>query len=117
MLSPAPIELIFAPWVIKSLIVYSFNPFDKQIPVSLYPASSNIFLASFDKYAKSPLSIRIPLKGYPFGVRYSFATLMALGIPLCKVSYVSTRKTQLSGLLFAYFKKASYSSSLSVTNE
>lgn len=63
MLSPQPIESMTAPWANKSLILYSSSPFDKQIFVSLYPCSSNIFLASLERYAKSPESILIPLNG------------------------------------------------------
>ena len=66
MLSPAPIVSIFAPCASKDAIVFGFNPFDKQILASVSPASSSCFRASFDKYAKSPESIRIPFKRYPF---------------------------------------------------
>ena len=45
------------------------------------------------------------------------ATLIALGIPLFNVSYVSTRNTQLFGFDLAYPKNASYSLFASVINE
>ncbi len=76
----------------KSLIIYSSKEFEMTIFVSCNPASSNNLRAFFDKYAASPLSIRIAPGLYPFGIKTSLKTLMALGTPDFNVLYVSTIK-------------------------
>ena len=78
---------------------------------SSYPASSNIFLTFFDKYAKSPLSSLTAFGLYPFGFRTSLNTLIAFGSPDSIVLYVSIKNVQSSGYNSAYALKASYSES------
>ena len=76
-----------------------------------YPAASNIFLAFFDRYARSPESRRIPyLVGIFPSAFISSNTRIAFGTPDFNVSYVSTNNVHVSGYNSAYLLNAVYSS-------
>src|SRR5699024_6380756 len=74
------------------------------------PASSSILRAFLERYARSPLSRRIPkLFDWIPSSRISLNTRIAFGTPDFKVSYVSTSRVQESGYIRAYALNASYS--------
>lgn len=79
--SPTPNESMQPPWSSMERIVSSSRLLDATILQSVRPASSSIWRASFDRYARSPESRRIPLRRLPIGIRTSFAVLMAFGTP------------------------------------
>ena len=87
--SPTPKESTFAPCCINELIKYSSNEFVTHILQSAYPASSNISLTFFDRYAKSPLSNLTAEGLIPCGFKTSSNTFIAFGKPLSIVLYVS----------------------------
>ena len=77
------------------------------------PASSRSRRDSMESQARSPESSLIPAISCPFS-RSHFAASMAFFTP-SSVSYVSTRKTQLFGIAFAYERNDSSSSSKDIT--
>ena len=97
MFSPTPNESIRAPCSSTERIKYSSNELEIEIFVSVNPTTSSIILAFLVRYAISPESIRIPANVLPIGCNTSSATLIAFGIPLFNVSYVSTNRIHESG--------------------
>ena len=60
MFVPTPQEVIAAPWSFRLVIRYSSRSLEAEMTASGKPASSSIFRAFFDMYARSPLSRRMP---------------------------------------------------------
>ena len=84
--SPTPKESIGAPCNKRFSISSSSREFETHIFASQSFALSSITLAIFVRYAKSPLSIRIPARRLPIGLRTSLYAFIAFGIPLRRVS-------------------------------
>ena len=83
--SPTPKELICAFCSSRSRIRYSSRELETTILQSGSPASSNITRAFLVRYARSPLSRRMPHSFTPMGSSVSLNALIALGTPLFKV--------------------------------
>ena len=86
-LVPTPQESMLAFCSLSEDIRFSSRSEDATMLASLNPASSSIFLAFFDMYARSPLSSLIPY--FPNFTPASFIsvnTLIALGTPERRVS-------------------------------
>ena len=106
-----------APWFSRSFIIHSSRALDTTILQSWNPASSSIFLAFLVRNARSPESRRIAHFPLPVFLMVSLNALMALGIPLFNVSYVSTSSVALSGYSSQNALNASYSESNICTQE
>ena len=85
-LSPTPKLSMQAPCSTREFMVYSSRLLDTVILQSVRPASSSAARTFLEKYARSPLSMRMPLRRLPMGSKTSLATRIAFTTPLFMMS-------------------------------